>query len=117
MTSTREQTKGYRERQPDRRMAIEIGGCLLLGLVDDDVVRQGHLAAHLALRVVREHDLDADAEHALAHHHVAAGLVEVFICCSTSMCMLLYLFMYMCLDKLYLFMYMCCTMFMFLCTV
>mmetsp|Transcript_16539 Transcript_16539/g.45765 ORF Transcript_16539/g.45765 Transcript_16539/m.45765 type:complete len:273 (-) Transcript_16539:8-826(-) len=52
---------------------------VLLGLVDDDVVRKRHLRAHDALRVVRQHDLNLDAQHALAHAHVPDGLGDVVL--------------------------------------
>merc|ERR1719401_137259 len=52
---------------------------LVLGLVHDDVVWQGHLRAHLALGVVRQHDLHLDTKHALAHGHMAHGLIDVVL--------------------------------------
>merc|ERR1719456_2171876 len=54
-------------------------GSIVLWLVYDDVVRHGHLRAHLPLRVMRHHDLHLDAEHALAHRHVPYTLIDVMV--------------------------------------
>mmetsp|Transcript_43504 Transcript_43504/g.102517 ORF Transcript_43504/g.102517 Transcript_43504/m.102517 type:complete len:237 (+) Transcript_43504:158-868(+) len=45
--------------------------------MNDDVVRQGHLGAHPALWVMRQHDLHLHAKHALAHGDVAHSLINV----------------------------------------
>merc|ERR1719401_1081740 len=52
---------------------------LVLGLVHDDVVWKGDLRAHLALGVVRQHDLHLDAKHSLAHGNMAHGLVDIVL--------------------------------------
>ena len=51
-------------------------GLLLLGLDDGDGVGQGLLGTGLALGVGAAHDLDLDAQHALAEQHVAGGAVD-----------------------------------------
>mmetsp|Transcript_21230 Transcript_21230/g.35281 ORF Transcript_21230/g.35281 Transcript_21230/m.35281 type:complete len:217 (-) Transcript_21230:70-720(-) len=45
--------------------------------MDNNVIRQDHFSSHLSFRVVPHHDLNFDAEHTLAHEHVANRLVNV----------------------------------------
>lgn len=52
---------------------------VLLGLDHRHVVGQRLLGAALALRVVRQHDLDLDAQHSLAQQHVPGGGIDVVV--------------------------------------
>merc|ERR1712160_118899 len=54
-------------------------GDVFLGLVHDDVVWKWNRRAHLALWVVRQHDLDLDAKHALSHGDVPHGRLDVVV--------------------------------------
>mmetsp|Transcript_21231 Transcript_21231/g.35283 ORF Transcript_21231/g.35283 Transcript_21231/m.35283 type:complete len:241 (-) Transcript_21231:13-735(-) len=45
--------------------------------MDNNVIRQDHFSSHLSFRVVPHHDLNFDAEHTLAHEHVAHSFVNV----------------------------------------
>merc|ERR1719375_252030 len=51
--------------------------CVFLWLMDDDVVWQRHLGSHLALWVMRKHDLDPHTEHTLAHENVTRCCADV----------------------------------------
>merc|ERR1719424_194691 len=64
---------------------------IVLWLVDDDIVWQWHLGTHLALRVMRKHDLDLDTNHALAHCHMAdcfADVVPLWFTCRNKISIL-----------------------------
>ena len=52
---------------------------IVLRFMDDYGVGHWHLRAHLALRVVRQHDLHLDAKNALAHEHMANRFVDVVL--------------------------------------
>ena len=67
----------------DRKMPLIIaavhGGSAVEGLVGvgrAHIVREGGLGTILALRIVRQHNLQADTQHALLHHHVPSSLVD-----------------------------------------
>jgi len=51
----------------------------VLGLKDFDDIRERGLRTHLALRIVRQHDVHFDAHHALPHHYVSHGGVNVLV--------------------------------------
>merc|ERR1719482_2266396 len=57
---------------------------VLLGFVNDDVVREWNLRTHFAVGIMSQQDRHLDAEYALAHEHVPHGRFDVVALWFTS---------------------------------